>query len=105
MQKELPQIVPGADLHYFDHPDPALAFAEFHGCDVLLTEIELWNDPHGGVWLAERIKEINPRARIIFVTVCNESEVARAATDFRIDVSPSPGRRRLWRRLRTCVPQ
>lgn len=77
MQKELPQIVPGADLHCFDRPDPALAFAEARGCDVLLTEIEFWNDPHGGVRLARAMKEINPRFNIIFVTVYSESEIAR----------------------------
>ena len=77
MEKEIPQIVPEVELHCFNHPEPALAFAEAEGCDVLLTEIELWSEPLGGIRLAERIKEINPRVQIIFVTVWDENEVAR----------------------------
>lgn len=77
MREELPRIAPGAELCSFDHPGPALAFAEARGCDVLLTEIEFWKDPHGGVRLARAMKEINPRFNIIFVTVYSESEIAR----------------------------
>lgn len=85
VQKDLPQIVPDAQLHCFESAESALAFAEVHGCDVLLTEIELWNDPHGGVRLAERIKELSPRVHIIFVTVCTEKEVASELSGLRID--------------------
>ena len=77
IQEQIPQIVPEAELHCFDDPDSALAFAETNGCDVLLTEIELWSKPLGGIRLAERIREINPRVHIIFVTVCSKHEVAR----------------------------
>ena len=77
IQEQIPQIVPEAELHCFDDPDSALAFAEANGCDVLLTEIELWSKPLGGIRLAERIREINPRVHIIFVTVCSKHEVAR----------------------------
>ena len=84
MQLELPQVVPDAELHCFNRADSALAFPKAHGCDVLLTEIEFWNDPHGGIRLAERIKEINPRVHIIFVTVYSESEVARELSGLQI---------------------
>ncbi len=76
MKLDLPQIVPEAELHSFNHPDQALAFAEDEGCDVLLTEIELWTERLGGIRLAKAVKEINPRVSIIFVTVCGEWEVA-----------------------------
>ncbi len=76
MRDELHQIVPDAELHSFEHPDHALAFAEAQGCDVLLTEIELWKERHGGIRLAKRMKEICPGTSIIFVTVCSENEVA-----------------------------
>ena len=77
MRKQIPQIVPEAELHCFDHPDPALAFAEAEGCDVLLTEVELWADRNGGIRLAKRMKEICPCVNIIFVTVYSENEVTR----------------------------
>lgn len=62
--------VPEADIHGFTNSKDALSYAKGHGCDVLLTEIELYN--HGGMRLAEQIKALFPRANIIFVTVCSE---------------------------------
>lgn len=84
MGERLPQIVPGAELHCFDSPAPALTYARTQGCDVLLTEVELWPERLGGVRLAEAMKEINPRVNIIFITVFSEFEVARALFDLRI---------------------
>ena len=77
IQEQIPQIVPEAELHCFGDPDQALAFAEAEGCDVLLTEIELWSERLGGIRLAKVIQKINPRVSIIFVTVCSKHEVAR----------------------------
>ena len=77
MRQQIPQIVPEAELHCFELPDHALAFAEAQGCDELLTEIELWKERLGGIRLAKAMREINPSVRIIFVTVCSEHEVAR----------------------------
>lgn len=85
LKLELPQIVPEAELHCFDDPDSALAFAETEGCDVLLTEIELWWDRRAGIRLAREITKINPRVHIIFVTVYSEYEVARELSGLRID--------------------
>ena len=76
IKEQIPQIVPEAVLHCFELPDQALAFAGAEGCDVLLTEIELWADRLGGIRLAKAMREINPGVRIIFVTVCSEHEVA-----------------------------
>ena len=67
--------VPGADIHGFANGRDALSYAEAHGCDVLLTEIELYN--HGGMRLAEQSKALFPRVNIIFVTVCSEKEHAK----------------------------
>ena len=77
MREQIPQIVPDAELHCFDHPDQALAFAKIEGCDVLLTEIELWPERLAGIRLARAIQKLNSRIQIIFVTVCGEYEVAR----------------------------
>ena len=47
-----------------------------YGCDVLLCES---NTPRlDGLFLSEKVKEINPKVNIIFVTVCSESEHAKA---------------------------
>ena len=67
---------PNADVKTFPSEAPALEYAEKFGCDVLLCEI---NPPRlEGLFLAEKMKKINPRVNIIFVTVCSESEHAKA---------------------------
>ena len=67
---------PQADVQAFLTEASALEYAETFGCDVLLCEI---NPPRlEGLFLAEKIKMINPRVNIIFVTVCSESEHAKA---------------------------
>ena len=81
MQKDILRIVPNAELHSFQSPVPALAFAEIHGCDVLLTEAEFLAERLDGFRLAKAIREINPQVNIIFVTVCNECEVSRELSE------------------------
>ena len=67
---------PHADVQSFLAADAAWGYAENNGCDVLLCEI---NPPRlDGLFLAEKIKNINPKVNIIFVTVCSESEHAKA---------------------------
>lgn len=67
---------PDADVQTFLTEASALEYAEKYGCDVLLCEI---NPPRlEGLFLAEKMKKINPRLNIIFVTVCSESEHAKA---------------------------
>ena len=67
---------PDADIQTFLAAEAALDYAEEKGCDVLLCEI---NPPRlEGLFLAEKIKNINPKVNIIFVTVCSESEHAKA---------------------------
>lgn len=67
---------PNADIQAFLTEESALEYAEKFGCDVLLCEI---NPPRlAGLFLAEKIKNINPRVNIIFVTVCSENEYAKA---------------------------
>lgn len=66
---------PYADVQTFLSAEPALDYAETFGCDILLCEI---NPPRlDGLFLAEKIKKINPTVNIIFVTVCSESEHAK----------------------------
>jgi DNA-binding NarL/FixJ family response regulator len=67
---------PQADVQAFRTVEPALQYAETVGCDILLCEI---NPPRlEGLFLAEKIKSSNPKVNIIFVTVCSESEHAKA---------------------------
>ena len=66
---------PNANVQTFLSAKPALEYAATYGCDVLLCEI---NPPRlEGLFLAEKVKNINPRVNIIFVTVCSESEHAK----------------------------
>ena len=67
---------PNANIQTFLAAESALNYAEENGCDVLLCEI---NPPRlEGLFLAEKVKTINPKVNIIFVTVCSESEHAKA---------------------------
>ena len=84
MQRDISQIAPTAELHCFRTPEPALEFAHAHGCDVLMTEVELWTDQLGGIELAKAIQALNPQVKIIFVTVWYEYEVSQELSELRV---------------------
>ena len=76
LKENAEKAYPDANVQAFLSAEPALEYAEKSGCDVLLCEI---NPPRlEGLFLAEKLKGINPKVNIIFVTVCSESEHARA---------------------------
>ncbi len=76
LKENADKAYPGADVKAFHTAQSALDYAEKFGCDVLLCEI---NPPRlEGLFLAEKVKIINPKVNIIFVTVCSESEHAKA---------------------------
>ena len=77
------RAAPGAEIHSCRIPEAAIRFANKEGCDVLLTEIDLAGEKNGGIELSKKIKAINPRVNIIFVTVCSESEYASDAFKLR----------------------
>ena len=75
MGENADKAYPYADVRTFLTAELALDYAEKFGCDVLLCEI---NPPRlEGLFLAEKVKKINPKVNIIFVTVCSESEHAK----------------------------
>lgn len=84
MQEALARLVPDAQLHSFLSIDLALAFAKAHGCDVLLTEIELWRETLGGIRLAKAVQELYPQADVLFVTVFDAREVEREISALRV---------------------
>ena len=75
LKENAEKAYPHADVQAFRTVEPALQYAETVGCDILLCEI---NPPRlEGLFLAEKVKSINPRVNIIFVTVCSENEHAK----------------------------
>ena len=75
LEENARKAFPNADVKTFLAAEPALFYAEKFGCNVLLCEI---NPPRlEGLFLAEKIKKINPKVNIIFVTVCSENEYAK----------------------------
>ena len=75
LKENADKAYPYANVQTFLSPEPALDYAKKFGCDVLLCEI---NPPRlDGLFLAEKVKSINPRVNIIFVTVCSENEHAK----------------------------
>ena len=76
LKEDAGKAYPNANVQTFLTAEPALNYVEKHGCDVLLCEI---NPPRlEGLFLAEKVKSINPKVNIIFVTVCSESDHAKA---------------------------
>lgn len=76
MKREVRKIVPEAHVSACRDPGKAMALAAAEGCDVLLTGIDMGASRTEGMELARKVKEINPRVNIIFVTVCDEREYA-----------------------------
>ena len=76
LKENAAKAYPHADVQTFLTEERAFRYAKEAGCDVLLCEI---NPPRlEGLFLAEKIKQLNPKVNIIFVTVCSESEHAKA---------------------------
>ena len=74
-KKSVEQILPDASIVAFTDADEAHAFVKENGCDILITEIELFG--MDGLTLAKRVKKLNSNVNIIFLTVCDEKEHAK----------------------------
>ena len=57
---------PTAELHGFEYPEDALAFAEEHECNIAFLDVEMAE--MSGVELAVELKQRNPDINIIFAT-------------------------------------
>ena len=68
--RSIQELVPNAIIGAYSNADEAMTFANEHGCDVLISEIELAGID--GLTLAKSIKKINSKVNIIFLTVCDE---------------------------------
>ena len=69
------QLLPQASIGAFGSAEEAFGFTAENGCDVLICEIELCGTD--GLTLAKKIKKLNPKVNIIFLTVCDEREHAK----------------------------
>ena len=74
-KKSVEKILPDASIVAFMDAEDALAFVKENGCDILITEIELFGID--GLTLAKRVKKLNSKVNIIFLTVCDEKEYAK----------------------------
>ena len=75
IKQSVEQILPDASVGTFENADSALGFIKENGCDILICEIELCGVD--GLTLAKKVKKLNPKVNIIFLTVCDEKEYAR----------------------------
>ena len=75
IKQSVEQILPDASVGTFENADSALGFIKENGCDILICEIELCGVD--GLTLAKKVKKLNPKVNIIFLTVCDEKEHAR----------------------------
>lgn len=100
------KVKPDADISAFDDQDDLLAEAEKSGCDIAFLDIHMRG--MNGVEVAKRLKDINPKMNIIFVTGFSEykadamdmrasgyimkpvtkEEVARELEDLRFPIIP-----------------
>ena len=82
-KQSVERILPDASIVAFTNADEALAFVKANGCDILISEIELCGVD--GLTLAKKVKKLNSKVNIIFLTVCDEKEHAKEV--FRIKPS------------------
>ena len=75
LAKNIQEMFPNAIVGASSGADEAMAFANEHGCDVLISEIELAGID--GLMLAKNMKKFNSKVNIIFLTVCDEKEYAK----------------------------
>ena len=75
LSRNIKQLFAEANVATFANADEALGFAKENGCDILISEIELCGVD--GLTLAKRMKKLNPKVNIIFLTVCDEKEHAK----------------------------
>ena len=73
--RNIQEFFPNAIIGSCSNADDAMAFAKENGCDVLISEIELIGID--GLTLAHRMKKLNSKVNIIFLTVCDEKEHAK----------------------------
>ena len=70
LEMSIQKAKPDADVTAFDDQDELLGEAEKNGCDIAFLDIHMRG--MNGVELAKRLKEINPKMNIIFVTGYSE---------------------------------
>ena len=76
LKENADKAYPYANVQTVLSAELALDYVKKCGCDVLLCEI---NPPRlEGLFLAEKVKTINPKVNIIFFTVCSENEHTKA---------------------------
>ena len=106
LEMSIKKAKPDADVTAFEDQDDLLEDAEKNGCDIAFLDIHMRG--MNGVELAKRLKEINPKMNIIFVTGFSEyagdamslhasgyimkpvtaAEVKRELSDLRFPVAP-----------------
>ena len=75
LAKNIQEMFPNAIIGACSDADEAMEFAKEHGCDVLISEIEIFGID--GLMLAKNMKKLNSKVNIIFLTVCDEKEHAK----------------------------
>jgi len=60
------ETCPEDNIHGFSKPSELLDFAEENLCDIAFLDIEMWG--MNGIELAQKLKEINSKINIVFVT-------------------------------------
>ena len=70
LAQKINKVLPDAELATFLLPKDALAYAKKNVCDITFLDIDM--PQMGGIELAGRLKETNPRMNIIFVTAYSQ---------------------------------
>ncbi|GBU23573.1 hypothetical protein R83H12_00189 [Fibrobacteria bacterium R8-3-H12] len=60
------EACPNDNVHSFSKPSELLDFAKENVCDIAFLDIEMWG--MNGIELAQKLKEINSKTNIVFVT-------------------------------------
>ncbi|MBR3646175.1 MAG: response regulator [Lachnospiraceae bacterium] len=84
LRSTVKSIMPSATISGFRNPLKAEKYVRQNGCDILLCDIDFNGPKWEGLDLAEKIKDINPKVNIIFVTDLPEREYAESIVQLRI---------------------
>jgi len=70
LTNSISEVRPMAQVFPFSKPSELLAFAKVNPCDIAFLDIQIWG--MNGLEIAKKLKEMNPRINIIFVTAYSQ---------------------------------
>ncbi len=104
LNKAIATAIPDAEVQGFSDPMSLMDYAAQHGCDVAFLDIEMREMT--GLQLARRLKDVHPKANIVFVTGYSQYAVDAfhvSASDYLLKPASAQDITRAMERLRNPI--